>query len=128
MAFEISNKRNIIVLGVLILGIVIALLYFRPTQPAASEQQPNISQEMPKVNPGIAQSLSSGKCPANQCRNWIFGSCSRKELYKERECFRYGAFPDCAEETYYESHVESVEACDQNDCPVGKTFYNYTCV
>jgi len=125
-----ESKRKFIVFTIVALAVLAALFYFWPaTQPSTvPEQQPNLFQELPKVNPGIAQPLTPGKCPANQCRAWIFGSCSRKELYKELECFRYGAFPDCPEEIYYDSHTEPVEACDENDCPAGKTFFNYTCV
>ena len=129
-AFDGKN-RNYLVAGVVIVIVIFALIFLgkvklgpsEPTGPAA-----NVSQELPRVNPSIAQALTPGQCPANQCRNWIFGSCSKKQLYKERECFRYGAFPDCPEETYYESHTESVDACGQSECQAGKTFFNYTCV
>lgn len=126
---KVESRKYLIIGGAVLL--VIAVYYilntYRPPE-ATPAPAPNVSQELPKGTPGIAQASTPGKCYANQCRNWISGSCSKKKLYKERECFRYGAFPDCPEEVYYESHEETVEACEQTECPAGKNFFNYTCV
>lgn len=126
---KVESRKYLIIGGIVVVALVAYFLLttYKPA-PAVPTQDTNLSQ-LPKVNPGIAQELTPGKCPANQCRNWIFGSCSKKQLYKERECFRYGAFPDCPEEIYYETKIEPVDACGQPDCGAGKTYNNnYTCV
>lgn len=128
---KLESKKYLIIGGIVILAIAVYFLLttYKLAAPKAQEPAPNVSQELPKVTPSIAQALTPGQCPANQCRNWQFGSCSKKQLYKERECFRYGAFPDCPEETYYDSHTEAVDACGQSDCSAGKTYNNnYTCI
>lgn len=73
--------------------------------------------------PRFEQPSTEQICEQKVCKDWVYGSCTNKELYIEMEC-------SCNGEIYYESELKEVEACSQSDCPEGRTFVKpkYRCI